>query len=185
MEVYPSWLGRFFKTFSLSGRGGSQVKFWFDTWCGDQPLRDSFPDFFRLARVTIASVVDHLQMLGSSHHWDVIFSKQAQDWELEILFAFMKLLYSYPIRRGSLDEMCWRPSSWKVFTVRSYYSCLLQPSQSFFPWKSVWKSKVPTGVAFFYLDCGLGEDSHSWQPQKKKGNHYRLVLHVQGSWRVC
>uniref|UniRef100_A0A2N9FDT7 Uncharacterized protein n=1 Tax=Fagus sylvatica TaxID=28930 RepID=A0A2N9FDT7_FAGSY len=76
----------------------------------DQPLRDSFPDLFRLARVPDASVADHLQILGSSHHWDVVFSRQAQDWELEIVSGFMELLYSYPIRRGSLDEMCWRPS---------------------------------------------------------------------------
>jgi hypothetical protein len=39
---------------------GSRVKFWLDTWCGDQPLRDSFPELFRLARVPDASVADHL-----------------------------------------------------------------------------------------------------------------------------
>ena len=134
---------------------GAQVKFWLDTWCGDQPLQDTFPNLFRLARVLDVSVADHLQILGTSHHWDVVFSRQAQDWELEIVSAFMELLYSCPIRRGSLDEMCWRLSSQKAFTVRSYYSCLLQPSGSFFPWKSVWKSKVPTRVAFFTWTAAL------------------------------
>ena len=134
---------------------GSRVKFWCDTWCGDQPLRDSFPDLFRLARVLNASVADHLQLLGSSHHWDVVFSRHAQDWELEIVSTFMELLYSYPIQRGSLDEMCWRPSSQKTFMVRSYYSLLSQPSRSFFPWKSIWKAKVPTRVAFFTWTAAL------------------------------
>uniref|UniRef100_A0A2N9FL13 Reverse transcriptase zinc-binding domain-containing protein n=1 Tax=Fagus sylvatica TaxID=28930 RepID=A0A2N9FL13_FAGSY len=123
---------------------GSRVKFWLDTWCGNQPFRDSFPELFRLTRVPDASAADHLQILGSSHHWDIIFSRQAQDWELETVTALMELLYSYPIQWGSLDALYWRPSSHKVFTVRSYYSCLVQPSRSFFPWKSVWKSKVPT-----------------------------------------
>uniref|UniRef100_A0A2N9GYI8 Reverse transcriptase zinc-binding domain-containing protein n=1 Tax=Fagus sylvatica TaxID=28930 RepID=A0A2N9GYI8_FAGSY len=50
---------------------GSRVKSWLDTWCGDQPLRDSFPELFRLARVPDASVADHLLILGSSHHWDI------------------------------------------------------------------------------------------------------------------
>jgi hypothetical protein len=134
---------------------GTRVKFWLDAWCGDQPLRDRFPELFCLVRVPAASVADHLQILGSSHHWDIAFSRQVQDWELETVTALMELLYSYPIRRGSLDELCWRPSSCKVFTVRSYYSCLLQPAQSYFPWKSVWKSKVPTRVAFFTWTVAL------------------------------
>ena len=134
---------------------GSRVKFWCDTWCGDQPLRDSFPNLYRLARVPDASVADHLQLLGPSHHWDVTFSRQVQDWELEMVSAFRELLYSYPIRRGSLDEMCWRPSSRKIFTVRSYHLLLSQPSQSSFPWKSVWKAKVPTRVAFFTWTAAL------------------------------
>jgi hypothetical protein len=77
---------------------GSRVKSWLDTWCGDQPLRDSFPELFRLARVPDASVADHLLILGSSHHWDIVFSRQAQDWELETMIAFMELLYSYTRR---------------------------------------------------------------------------------------
>ena len=39
---------------------GSRVKFWLDSWCGDQPLRDRFPELFRLARMPDASVADHL-----------------------------------------------------------------------------------------------------------------------------
>uniref|UniRef100_A0A2N9G249 Reverse transcriptase domain-containing protein n=1 Tax=Fagus sylvatica TaxID=28930 RepID=A0A2N9G249_FAGSY len=45
---------------------------------------------------------------------------QAYDWELEIVSGFMELLYSCPIRRGSLDEMleAFKPKglhgSWRV-----------------------------------------------------------------------
>ena len=39
---------------------GTWVKFCLDTWCEVQPLRDSFPVLFRLARVPDASVADHL-----------------------------------------------------------------------------------------------------------------------------
>ena len=133
----------------------SRIKFWHDSWCGDQPLLERFLELFRLARVPEASVADHLQYLGSSHHWDIDFSRSVQDWELEEVAAFMELLYSCPIRRGSLDSLCWRPSSCKVFVVRSYYSILLQPTRSLFPWKSVWKSKVPTRMTFFTWTAAL------------------------------
>uniref|UniRef100_A0A2N9H5P7 Reverse transcriptase domain-containing protein n=1 Tax=Fagus sylvatica TaxID=28930 RepID=A0A2N9H5P7_FAGSY len=59
---------------------------------------------------------------GSSHHWDIAFSRQVQDCELETVTALMELLYSYPIRRGSLDELCWRPSSRKVPTRVAFFT---------------------------------------------------------------
>ena len=68
----------------------------------------------------------------------------------------MELLYSCSIRRGNLDSLCWRPSSRKIFQVRFYYSILIQPSRNSFPWRSVWKSKVPTSVAFFSWTAILG-----------------------------
>jgi hypothetical protein len=114
--------------FTVGDGSRIRIKFWHDSWCGDQPLREQFPELFHLARVPEASVADHLQYLCSSHHWDIDFSRSVQDWELEEVAAFMELLYSCPIRRGSLDSLCWRPSSCKVFAVRSYYSILLQPT---------------------------------------------------------
>jgi hypothetical protein len=68
----------------------------------------------------------------------------------------MELLYSCSIRQGHLDSLCWRPPSQKIFQVRSYYSVLLNPSRISFPWRSVWKAKVPTRVAFFSWTATLG-----------------------------
>jgi hypothetical protein len=68
----------------------------------------------------------------------------------------MELLYSCSIRQGHLDSLCWRPSSQKIFQVRSYYSVLLNPSRISFPWRSVWKAKVPSRVAFFSWTATLG-----------------------------
>jgi hypothetical protein len=135
---------------------GSRIKFWHDSWCGDHPLREQFPDLFRLARAPEASVADHLCFNGSIRHWDIAFSRQVHDWELETVAAFMELLYSCSIRQGHLDSLCWRPSSQKTFQVRSYYSALLNPSRISFPWRSVWKAKVPSRVAFFSWTATLG-----------------------------
>ena len=29
---------------------GSKIRFWHDTWCGNQPLKQAFPSLFRIAR---------------------------------------------------------------------------------------------------------------------------------------
>uniref|UniRef100_A0A2N9GB44 Integrase catalytic domain-containing protein n=1 Tax=Fagus sylvatica TaxID=28930 RepID=A0A2N9GB44_FAGSY len=88
---------------------------------------------------------------------DSICSKLG-DWELEMIDSFMTLLYSSRIRQGVADSLCWTPSSRGLFEVRSFYSVLMHPSsQDYFPWKGVWKAKVPPRVAFFVWTSALGK----------------------------
>lgn len=110
-----------------------------------------------LAQVPEGSVADHLQYSGTIWHWDIEFSRPFQDWELVAVSSFMELLYSCSIRWGSPDSLRWRQSHRKPFTVRSYYSILMQPTHSPFPWRCVWKSKVPSRVAFFIWTAALGK----------------------------
>lgn len=42
------------------------------------------------------------------------------------------------------------------FHLRSYYKILYSTIQSSFPWKSLWKSKVPMKVSFFLWTAALG-----------------------------
>ena len=72
--------------------------------------------------------------------------------------SFMSLLYSQIIRPGVVDSLCWTPSCRGLFEVRSFYTTLISPHPSgIFPWKSVWKAKVPSRVAFFVWTAALGK----------------------------
>ena len=90
---------------------GSRIKFWKDSWCGDQPLQTRFPELFRLACDPNATVDTHLRIHDGTHVWDIEFYRPFQDWELEMGVSFMELLYSLPIRRGTTDSMWWQPST--------------------------------------------------------------------------
>jgi hypothetical protein len=92
----------------------------------------------------------------ATHVWDIEFSRPFQDWELEMGVSFMEFLYSLPIRRGTMDSIWWHPSTKGIFEVRSYYSVLVQSTGTYFPWRSVWNSKVPSRVAFFIWTAALG-----------------------------
>ena len=48
------------------------------------------------------------------------------------------------------------PSRFFMLEVRSYYRVLWSTTQSPFPWKTIWKSKVPTKVSFFLWTAALG-----------------------------
>ncbi len=51
-------------------------------------------------------------------HWDLTFSRSMQDWELESLAYFMKLIYSLSMSGLGDDKTYWGAGSVKVFTVK-------------------------------------------------------------------
>uniref|UniRef100_A0A2N9EFL4 Reverse transcriptase domain-containing protein n=1 Tax=Fagus sylvatica TaxID=28930 RepID=A0A2N9EFL4_FAGSY len=55
------------------------------------------------------------------------------------------------------DKMCWKPARTKGFQVKSFYTHLTSPGLGFFPWKSIWKAKVPPRVTFFVWTAALGK----------------------------
>jgi hypothetical protein len=77
------------------------------------------------------------------------------DWELESFDSFFSLLYSLKVHPGEVDNLLWTPSSNQKFTVKSYYTLLQSGEHSYFPWRSVWKVKVPPRVAFFLWTAAL------------------------------
>uniref|UniRef100_A0A2N9IAI6 Reverse transcriptase domain-containing protein n=1 Tax=Fagus sylvatica TaxID=28930 RepID=A0A2N9IAI6_FAGSY len=137
---------------------GSRIRFWYDTWCGDSPLRNQFPILYNLARDPESRVSDICLFQGSTTSWDIEFTRSVQDWELEMVESFMSLLYSQTIRPGVVDSLCWTPSCRGLFEVRSFYNTLISSHlPGIFPWKSVWKAKVPSRVAFFVWTAALGK----------------------------
>jgi hypothetical protein len=79
------------------------------------------------------------------------------DWELEFVATFLDMLYSGMDRSGGVDRVCWTPSSQITFEVESFYRVILCTTPLFFPWKSVWKPKVPSKVIFFIWTAALGK----------------------------
>ena len=54
-----------------------------------------------------------------------------------------------PPRGGGCDSLCWGLNgSWK-FDIWSFYHKTRNVAPSTFPWKGIWKVKVPKRVAFF------------------------------------
>ena len=135
---------------------GTRIRFWDDVWCIDGPLKSAYPELYRIARVKDATVADNFQCRGNAIHWEVTFSRLAQDWELESFSSFLELLYSFTGTGKGEDKLCWKPSQSKSFQVKSYCKSLTTNGEECFPWKSIWKAKVPPRVAFFSWTAALG-----------------------------
>jgi len=68
--------------------------------------------------------------------WDVVFSQMR--WKGE-------------------NKLWWLPSKIGLFGVKFFY-CVMGCHDGFcFPWKSVWRTKVPLMVAFFVWSAALGK----------------------------
>ncbi len=53
--------------------------------------------------------------------------------------------------------MCWKPARIKGFQVKYFYTQLTTPGLGYFPWKSIWKAKLPPRVTFFVWTAALGK----------------------------
>ena len=78
-------------------------------------------------------------------HWDALFVRLLQDWELESVEVFSALLYSTMVGRNEEEKLVW--------LVKSYYTVLSCRNSHSFPWKV----KVPSKVAFFAWTAAMGE----------------------------
>ena len=94
---------------------GSLIRFWDDVWCGEEPLKLAYPKLYRIACDKEGPVADFVQCRGHEVHWEVSFTRLAQDWELESISSFLELLYSVKIQSYERDKMCWKPARTKGF----------------------------------------------------------------------
>jgi len=113
---------------------GSRIQFWDDVWCGEMPLKEAFLVLYDIARDKDAHVS---------------FFRAAYDWEMDVLASFFSLLYSSRVDREGEDQLWWSPSHKGKFDVRSFYRALACKEAVHFPWKSIWRTKVPLKVTFF------------------------------------
>ena len=63
-------------------------------WCGGSPLKDLFPELYRIMRDKEALVAKHLRIRNDKVHWELDFIRSIHDWELESILNFLDLLYS-------------------------------------------------------------------------------------------
>lgn len=50
---------------------------------------------------------------------------------------------------GGENKICWILSKRQMYVVSSFYHAFSPPAGSPFPWKSIWRNKAPSRVAFF------------------------------------
>ena len=75
---------------------GFHIRFWYDLWCGQIPLKDLYPDLFSRAMGKEASIFELITISsnGGSRSWNIQFLKALDEWEEERVFSFYEHVYS-------------------------------------------------------------------------------------------
>ena len=90
-------------------------------------------------------------------HWEIQFCREVHNREMEAFRSFIHSIYSNPVRGTEEDKRYWLPCKRKGFTVSAYFHLLIGHNEHSFPWKSIWKQKIPSRVAFFVWTAALGK----------------------------
>jgi hypothetical protein len=81
-------------------RSGTEIRFWEDTWVGDQPLKLAYPNLFRIVRKKSATVVEVLSTTPLS----ISFRRALIGHNLD---AWYSLVAKQPTRAGSREWAGW------------------------------------------------------------------------------
>ncbi|KAG5624648.1 hypothetical protein H5410_009866 [Solanum commersonii] len=126
---------------------GLKTSFWNEIWLGDVNLRILFPDLYIIS----LQQNDTIAQMWSPQGWDLMFRMALNDWEVGRVADLLHALNLFPGTVTEPDKPVWRLHSRGVFIVKSCYwerntNHLLT---TFWPWKLIWKIKVPLKVACF------------------------------------
>ena len=72
-----------------------------------------------------------------------------EDWELVASYSLLQLIQTHISWGDRRDTLYLQLKGDGKFDTRSYYHVIRSVSNSLFPWKGVWKPKIPKRVAFF------------------------------------
>ena len=135
---------------------GTKIKFWTDHWCGNAALSQIFPQLFSLAVQRNAMVNEVWDSSFGHGGWNLRFSRDFNDWELDLIGELLNLLRDC---RVSLEEdsVFWKGGGSGIFGVKDAYFLLVTPNDFAFPKKNIWVDKVPTKATFFAWEATWGK----------------------------
>jgi len=126
---------------------GRRTSFWNDVWVGQYPLMQLYPVIYNLNQQKEATVAD----VRDNQGWNLSFRRMLNDWEIDSLTDFYNTLEQAINFQPNEDSLHWLKAKNGKFTVKSAYRHLDRPAAMLlpWPWKMIWKVKVPHKVACF------------------------------------
>ena len=89
--------------------------------------------------------------------WSLRFHREFNYQELAASYSFLHFIQTQIPRGGGCDRLYWDLNGSGKFDTRSFYHKIRNVAPSTFPWKEIWKVKLPKIVAFFMWTAAYGQ----------------------------
>ncbi|XP_058076347.1 uncharacterized protein LOC131224925 [Magnolia sinica] len=92
------------------------IRFWEDIWVGDVPLKDDFPNIFRLASNLAIHVANCFSISANKIEWNVAYRRNLHDWEVEEYVGLLEHIYRGMPDIHSPDKLYWKADKSSKFS---------------------------------------------------------------------
>ena len=130
-------------------------------------MEEAFPSLYSLASCRDAWVAQLWDQSGNLGHWNPLFTRLNNDWEMEEVETSFSRLHDHALRKGDENVMFWRVSKKGFFTVKSFFSSLV-PCIGRAPFKLSLESLGSKEGQLFCFRGYLGKNSN-YGSTKKEG----------------
>jgi hypothetical protein len=98
-------LGQFSRFINFEVGSGTNIWLWHDWWWGNEAWRDLYLDLYSITKNQESAVAGYLHWITENTHWDITFMRDIQDWQMDMLIAFLDPTYSTKIRKDAEDQI--------------------------------------------------------------------------------
>ena len=157
-EIRKDWVTLLDNPRFLIGNG-CVVKFWKDSWCGEEALCTAFPTLFSLVvhkDVLVRDVWDNSEEGGV---WNPCFTRSFNDWKVREVESFLLTIQPSKIISSREDKLILKGNIVGIYSMKLMYEELNRTASSpmTFLVQSVWNPLVPLKVGFFAWEAVWGK----------------------------
>jgi len=145
MEIHQRDLWNELKCFfKIKVISGAKTRFRKDEWNEEGNLERLFPDIYSLVLHHQSTVAE----LWTKEGWRFNFKRQFNDWEIPRMTDFINKIEQFS--GLGIDELWWKGDEKGTYKVSKAYRKMNHNQQpNTWPWKNIWKTKIPYKVACF------------------------------------
>lgn len=136
----------------------AHLLFWKDKWLGSTTLKDAFPRLFTITTNPDSIVAQNWE----DNSWNLHLRRHLNDWEMEDMIALIRSLQNSPVLTHRSDRLKWGSNKDGSYSVKEGYLLLSSNTDLIdqWPWKLIWKTKLPPKVSCFCWVTLKGACSH-------------------------
>ena len=151
MKHYRCGWDSFIKFVRFEVEDDTKNFFWHDKWNGDLTLKEKFLEFLIVAKNRDARVAYSMDCSNGAIHWNPLFFRPVQDWEMKAMEYFLDDLYSTKVRQEGTDKIVCHSSRKMDSRFKAIIRCCIQRVNGF-PWEKHLESLSFITGSILHLD---------------------------------